>query len=223
MLDARFRPLPKWTRKPALQMEGPRFRSAYSKILDLLEYELEKLNARDILIEAGFELHALRNDGWPRSGIRPLHPGVVLYFSTRDGAMEFPCGTYHKFEANLQAIALTLENLRAIDRYGVTLGHEQYRGFLAIEAAPKQMTVEQAAEFLATTTGHPRAQIVIDPAVYRMAYRAAAVKLHPDNCAGNQDGFLKLQSAKTVLDKHHKLGTANGSDAADETHAGGNK
>lgn len=201
-------------------MERPRFRTKYTEVLNTLEHELGKLNARDILIEAGFPLNTIRNDGWPRGGAQPLHPGVVLYFSTRDGAMEFPCGTYQNFEANLYAIALTLENLRAIDRYGVTLGHEQYRGFLAIEEAPKQMTVEQAAEFIALASGTPSRDTIQNPQAYRGAYRAAAQRLHPD-VTGNSDGFVKLGQAREVLDKHHKLGTANGSDAADERSAGG--
>jgi hypothetical protein len=220
MLDARFRPLPKWTRKPGLQMERPRFRTRYVEVLNALEHELGKLNARDILIEAGFPLNTIRNDGWPRGGSQPHHPGVVLYFTTRDGAMEFPCGTYQNFEANLYAIALTLENLRAIDRYGVTLGHEQYRGFLAIEAAPDQMTVEKAANFVSFFSKVPSDEIIGDPGAYRAAYRVSASQLHPD-VAANPDGFIKLGQAKEVLDKHHKLGTANGSDAADGTHAGG--
>jgi hypothetical protein len=209
MIDARFRPLLNWTRVPKLGMRGSDFRTGYSKTLDKLEYELAKLRAKDVLIEAGFSLDALRNDGWPRSGTSPRHPGVVLYFKNADGAMEFPCGTYHKFEANLHAIALTLENLRAIDRYGVTLGHQQYRGFLAIEA-PKQMTVEDAAAFVARNGGAVSAGVIIESAEwFRTAYRGAAAKLHPD-VTGSREEFDRLAEARAVLDKHHKLGTANG-------------
>jgi hypothetical protein len=221
MLDARFRPLPKWMRKPDLGWERPRFRTAYNKALDALEYELDKLYARDVFIEAGFQLGQLRNDGWPRGGQKPTHPGIVLYFTTQDGAMEFPCGTYENFEANLYAIALTLENLRAIDRYGVTLGHQQYRGFMAIEAAPKQLTVEQAVEFVALASGLPSRDVFSSAEAYRGAYRAAARRLHPD-VAGTPDGFHKLNQAKEVLDRHHGLGTANARPDEATANAGGN-
>jgi hypothetical protein len=215
MLDARFRPLPKWTRVPKLGLQGSSFKTAYNKTLDKLEYELKRLRARDILIEAGFSLEALRNDGWPRGGTYPSHPGVVLYFTCPDGNMEFPCGTYHRFEANLHAIALTLENLRAIDRYGVTLGrHQQYRGFLAIEAAPKQMTVDQAAAFVAIASGLPSQDIIKSAEAWRGAYRAAAARLHPD-VAASPDGFHKLGECRAILDKHHGLGTANASHMAE--------
>jgi hypothetical protein len=204
MLDARFRPLPKWMRKPALAYTRSPFKTAYNRTLDKLESELNKLDARDIFIEAGFALDQIRNDGWPRGGMRPSHPGVVLYFTGPDGAMVFPCGTYGRFEENMHAIALTLENLRAIDRYGVTLGHQQYLGFAAIAAPPAQMSVEAAADFVAKYGGIEPWLVVRDDGDYRKAYRAAASKLHPD-AAGNNDGFYKLGQAKAVLDQHHGL------------------
>lgn len=205
MLDARFRPLPKWTRKPGLEYRRSQFKTQYNKTLDLLEYELGKLNAKNVIIEAGFRLNQIRNDGWPYGGQKPEHPGVVLYFKNGEGDMQFPCGTYQKFENNIYAIALTLENLRAIDRYGVTLGHEQYRGFMALPVAPKEWSVEQAADFIASHVAEFPAPIVIkNPESYRKAYRAAAAKLYPHTPAGNE-GWHQLSQARTILDKHHGI------------------
>lgn len=203
MIDARFRPLPKWTRKPSLGYEKAHFRTAYNKALDLLEYELRKLNASDIFIEAGFSLEGLRNDGWPRGGQRPAHPGIVLYFKAGKTPMEFPCGTFDSFEANLYAIALTLEKLRAIDRYGVTLGHQQYLGFAALPQ-PEQPTVESAAEYVSMNSGIRADVIIDDSALYQAAYRKAAMKLHPD-AGGGAEGFYRLGNAKRVLDQHHDI------------------
>jgi hypothetical protein len=209
MLDARFRPLPKWTRKPGLGGESSPFKTAYNRTLDKLEYELGKLCATDILIEAGFSLEALRNDGWPRGGTTPSHPGVVLYFKSPDGAMEFPCGTYTRFESNMHAIALTLENLRAIDRYGVTLGHQQYIGFASLPPAPEKWSVDQAADFIASVDPNgPKADALISQAdTYRKAYRNAAQKLYPrtDADSSKNDGWYQLGLAKEILDKHHGL------------------
>ena len=210
MLDARFRPLLKWTRKPALAYVNSQFKTAYNRTLDLLEHELGKLDARDVLIEAGFSLDKIRNDGWPYAGSRPDHPGVVLYFKTPDGAMEFPCGTYGLFEANIHAIALTLENLRAIDRHGVTLGHQQYAGFLALPPAPKEWTVDQAAEFIAAVDpkGPSAGSMIADSGVYRKAYRKAALALYPTLGPEQNDGWYQLSLARAILDKHHDLKTA---------------
>jgi len=47
-----------------------------------------------------------------------------------------PCDSFRDWEANLRAIALSLEHLRAVDRYGVTTEEEeQYTGWLRLPAA----------------------------------------------------------------------------------------
>ena len=116
MLDVRFRP-----------MEDPRkhrsrrraaFRSKWNDTISLIEYEMGRLSARDIVIEAGFRLDQIRNDGWPYAKSVPSPSAVRLSFSSRGKPMAFPCDTYQTIDDNLRAIALTLQSLRAIDRYG---------------------------------------------------------------------------------------------------------
>lgn len=215
MLDARVRPLAKWKEKIPLEYRKPQFRSTYTKTLDALEYELNKLEAHDILIEAGYNLQQIRNDGWPRGGTSPSHPGVILYFKSKDGPLRFPCGTYSTFEANLHAIALTLENLRAIDRYGVTLGHQQYLGFKELPPAQGEgWTVEDAAKWLLTRGGYPVTERSVKDTldisdVYRSLYKKVAMDLHPDR-GGALDQFHVLQTVAKLLDEHHGLQTKQG-------------
>jgi len=180
----------------------------YNRTLDLLEYELRQLKARDVRIEAGYNLASLRNDGWPRGGTRPSHPGVVLYFTGVDGDMCFPAGAYSRMEDNLHGIALTLECLRAVDRYGVTMAHEQYRGFLALppaRSASEAWTIDSAVAWLALRTGRTESSLLENRATYREAYRAAAARMHPDNPAGSVDQFAVLQAVSGLLDEHFKL------------------
>ena len=70
--------------------------------------------ARDVRIGAGYSLDQIRNDGWPRHGTAPTHPGVVLYFKSADSPTCFPCGTYGRIKDNLHSIALTLECWRKL-------------------------------------------------------------------------------------------------------------
>lgn len=202
MLDARFKPLLKWNRQPALEYRRAPFKTAYNKTLDKLEYELRKLDATDIVVEAGYSREQIRNDGWPRGGTRPSHAGVVLYFKSVDGPLCFPCGTYASMEDNIHAIALTLENLRAIDRYGVTLQHQQYLGFAALPAPATHGTVEQAAALLGEIANVPARDVLHSREAYRGAYRAAAARLHPDT-GGDRNAWEALQNASVLLEEHH--------------------
>lgn len=70
---------------------------------------------------------------------KATHPDASGYDSTADfqavmatrehGRAVFATDQYEKWEHNVRAIALTLEALRAVDRYGATQGR-QYAGFM---------------------------------------------------------------------------------------------
>lgn len=218
MIDVRFVPLdlaafPGGARKT--RRASTVFSSTYQRTLDRLEHELDKLRAVDVIIQAGYSRADIRNDGWPRSSAKPMHPAVVLSFRSRDANQEysFPCDTFSCFEHNLHAIAFTLEALRAVNRYGVTRGHEQYKGFAQIEAPPdpKRWTVDAAALWM---TGrlqfneHERARLLSDPDFYRRSYRVFAATCHPDANPAARIEWDRLQEARQLLDAHHKLNRA---------------
>lgn len=193
MIDARFRPLETPLYRP--RKRAP-FRAGWNQTLDLLEAELHHLGAKDIIVQAGFQLSEIRNDGWPRSGRRPSHPAVILSFRDSNGTpLSFPCDTYDNHEDNLRAIALSLQALRAVNRYGVTKGHEQYRGFAQLPAADPNARRMEAISFLQRVTGAPWALIVNDiQGTYRMAARA----VHPDH-GGTDEKFHELQRHMEAL------------------------
>ena len=166
MIDLRFVPLTAWPGEATKERRNAAFRSSYLKTLDILEAELKAIRARSIVIEAFYTLEQIRNDGWPRANQNPSHPGVILGFKKPDGPvfyrdgkpyvnivpLSFPCDTYYHIEHNIHAIALSLQALRAVDRYGVTKRAEQYAGWKRIEAPPLAgfSTKEDAAAFIAT-------------------------------------------------------------------------
>lgn len=185
-----FRPLRVWDGPPTSGKRA-QFKASYSETLALLDYELGRLNARNIVIEAAFDERDIRLDGRPRVDARPRLPGVVLSFDSKHGPLRYPCGTFPDWQDNVRAIALSLEHLRAVDRYGVTRRGEQYTGWKALPAPGSYaMTHEQAIAFL-----KPFAEGADGP---RDAYRKAALKLHPDR-GGDAEQFKRLQAAKVVL------------------------
>lgn len=208
MIDLVFRPLEAPANRPRKRSQ---FKATWMKTLDLLEYELAQLGAKDIVVQAGFALSEIRNDGWPRGGAKAKHPAVVLSFRDRKGnPLSFPCDSYDRYEDNLRAIGLSLEALRAVNRYGVTKGHEQYQGFAQLSAPPdpKKWSVEDAAEWMAQRSHSRTSAILGDYNELNQAYRVAASRLHPDRNPDMRADWDRLQEAKALLDAYFSKGAS---------------
>jgi hypothetical protein len=202
MLNAIFRPIENWPGKqtPHHSRQGSRFDSTYMQTLDLLERELNHLCANNIIVQAEVELGQVRNDGWLKSNATVRGPAVILSF-TRGRAQEefsYPCDTFTHWQANLRAIALSLEALRKVDRYGVTSSGEQYQGFKRL-AAPDPAAEKNAALIVLEQLSGIQVSAASSPDAIDTAYRAAARRAHPDVGTGSPELFAKLQAAMSVL------------------------
>jgi hypothetical protein len=202
----RFVPIEKWPGEWPKTVERSPFSSPHAKTLALLDRELTMIGAREIVLQAFFSASKIKSDGWPYADARPSQTGVILSFRTHSkGMLSFPCWRYNKYEDNLRAIALSLEALRAVDRYGVTQRAEQYQGWKQIEGPkPAFPSAEEAARFIAVQAYGPTGERYMDllgsPDVRAKAYRAAAARLHPEAPTGNAEQFLLLQKAREMLD-----------------------
>lgn len=156
------------------------------------------------------KLKHLDTDGLPRANARPEHPGVILSVFTSEGELTFPCDAFDNWQDNLRAIALTLEALRKVNRYGVSQSGQQYRGWRAIESGssvPAEMGPTAAAAFLWTLAGNrnddphdtPLDRMRANSNVARNVYRAARKNSHPDRNGGDSEDFLRAESAAKVL------------------------
>lgn len=201
MIDARFVPIKNWPGKKKTLRKRAIFRVKYPARLDLLESELHKIGSTHILIQAYFDIQDIRNDGWPRSSARPKEPGVIVSFKKRTGELlSFPCDTYDAWEDNLYAIALSLEALRTVDRYGVTKGTEQYQGFKQLEAPAVENVRDEfwALEHLARIAQTQSSSLKGNRGAIDEAYRMASRKTHPDH-GGSVEAFQVVQEAGRIL------------------------
>lgn len=182
-------------RKAGDRRESP-FSGTWQRTVDLLDRELFQLGARDVVIQGYFARGDIRMDGFLRAGSRPTAPGIIVSFKAKGADLSFPCDTFRQWKDNLRAIALALEALRKVERYGVTRQNEQYKGWAKLPPAPDRMRPEDALVFLSIhSTG---GDITADTA--KSAYRAAAARLHPDNQhTGNPHLFTLLVQAKEAL------------------------
>jgi hypothetical protein len=207
------RPLTMWP--GPLTPPGSRQRSPFSAplrgTLTLLARELDMIGAARPVLEVAIPAAQFRVDGRPYARAQAEHPGVVLSLPRTDvGALRYATDRYDTWQDNLRAVALGMEALRKVDRYGITRRHEQYAGFRALPPGtpmpPAAMTVEDAARFLAEH-GQPDGGAVFTaerlladrPEWAALAYRTAARRLHPD-AGGKPEDFHRLQEAKRLVD-----------------------
>lgn len=144
-----------------------------------------------------------RLDGQLRADARPSHPGVILTIDTRKhGTLVYSTDRFDHWKANLRAIALGLEALRKVERYGIANRGQQYAGYRELPsgiALGSAMTIEDAARFIAEQAWPGDAideQEVLDD--LDTAYRAAAKRLHPD-AGGDPEMFRRLTVARDLL------------------------
>lgn len=187
-----------------------RFKASWQSTLDLLGREVEMLDAGLVVIQVDADASDVRRDGVLRAHAKVGFPGVKVSFDSRHGPLTYATDAYDRWyggdppgwQANVRAIALALESLRAVDRYGVTRSGEQYRGWTAIAAASGEfdMTRDQAALLLSGDVAYTAEQILADREIAKRAYRAAAAKHHPDR-GGNTELFRRLTAARDLLDQ----------------------
>jgi hypothetical protein len=215
-----FRAMKNWPGKLRASRDRPPFKTGYSETMRLLERELRMVGAIEPIVEIALHPAQFTREGRPYVEATPEHPGVLVRFAkkvrSKQGDMMliplmFRCDTYTKYEANLRAIAIGLEDLRRIDRYGVTSeAGEQWHGFKALPspgpADDSIVTVEQAARFLVEVSGFAGSYhgLISDANRRRSVYRTAAAKLHPDASSHDPVKWNRLQAANELLERELK-------------------
>lgn len=192
-----------WLRPPS-RRTSTRFSSKWVETEALLLDEVDRLDGKQLVIEVDVREQDVRLDGTLRANAREASsPGVVVAFDSRHGSMLYRCDTFHApytfqgadWQHNVRAVALTLQALRAVDRYGATDTGQQYAGFKAIGGGavampPAPMSRADAALVLAAY-GPADADD-------RSRYRAAIRATHPD-MGGDRAEFDRVQEAARAL------------------------
>lgn len=197
-VEITFRPLPTWPGKPTQFRTASKFKSSYNQTIELLKRELWKLGAKAIVLQVAIDEAQIRRDGQLYADARPRHPGVVLAFDSKHGSLSYPCDRYDDWRDNLRAIALALEALRAVDRYGVTSSAQQYKGWAALPSANGSMGRQEAVKVIETYSGAVNVGSHSREVVEKLI-RVAEMCTHPDSQGGNAEAFKKVQEARRVL------------------------
>ena len=195
-----YRPMDEWPGRRTEVRHPALFRITDTPAL--LQRELALLTARTVEVYLDVADVDLRLDGPPRAKAKVGFSGVMLTFESRLGPLQFVCDNFPDWRENLGAIALTLESLRRVSRYGVVSAGEPYVGFRpAVLPVATAMDVEDAAIVIAEEAEDPLQwpDVVTNRVVRRNLYDVAARKLHRDT-GGGAERLSRLRSAYRVLE-----------------------
>lgn len=218
--EVEYRPVPGWS-DPETSDRGSRYRfkATAHATRTLLRQEAGMLNASDVVVELVAPDSAFYKDG---TGLRSdrshhvAHVGVVVrLIGTKHGDLRYACDAFDGWEANLRAIALGLDALRKIERYGIGKRGEQYTGWAALgvgtpmgsTAPAPPMDFAHACQVLAggtdgMVTSRDVAEDVDDA---KAAYRLTSKRYHPDR-GGSDEVMAKVNEAWALVSAHHGIG-----------------
>jgi hypothetical protein len=198
------RPLTTWPgqQTPHSERRWSPFKAGMRQTLSLLTRELGFLNAQHPVMEVAIPPEKFRIDGKPRADATATHPGVVVSLpKTNVGALRYACDAFYEWQDNLRAIALGLEALRKVERYGITKRGEQYVGFKQLPPGGIQlgagMTQDEALSIIAEHSGDATGDDDL-PTLIRRAKAAA----HPDRNDGDRAAWDRVERAIQVLERN---------------------
>ena len=162
---------PAWPKTEAIKRERGKFQSTLSSALNMLKDEVRLLGGKNLVLSSNCTL----------GHEKPKDPGVVAYFHYDGNEVAVPCDRWQRVEHNVKAIALTIEAMRGMERWGAKhMIKAMFSGFKALPSSEKNWW-----DVLQCRADSP-------PDIIRANYRRLAVDYHPDR------GGTNAQMAETV-------------------------
>lgn len=145
-----------------------------------LQEEVRRLGGKDLILSSNYTL----------GSTNPIEGGVVAYFSYEERQVAIPCDRWDKIEGNVRAIALTIEAMRGMERWGAkSMIAAMFQGFTALN----ERTGKSHWDILGLKPEPlPTEKQVMD------AYRKLAQTAHPDKEGGSHEAFAELGTAKDI-------------------------
>jgi hypothetical protein len=196
------RPMGAYPGRPTTARRSANFKVTPGAALTHLRQELQRAGALRAVLEVDCDPYHVKQDGQLRSDARLRSPAVVVsYEHPTHGMLRFPCDSFDNWTDNIRAIGLSLEALRAVERYGVVRRAEQFLGFKALPSSTTPtMTTQAAADALSAEGQRLAAQILSNRETYEQARALARKHVHPDARAGEREAWDRIEAACVVLD-----------------------
>lgn len=179
-----------WPRTDQFKREAhPRFQQTLASALKKLRGQIELLHGKALVLSSNVTL----------GHENPQDPGVVAYFQLDTHPMAIPCDRWKHVEDNVYAIALTVEAMRGMERWGAK--HMIAAMFSGFKALPDKAGIDY------------RAVLGIDPSaklseeLVTFSYRQRSKTEHPDQ-GGTPERFAAIREAHDMLMKNVRSQTA---------------
>lgn len=157
-------------------------RARWGDTVEILARELRAIGAQRTVLEVDLAERDFRLDGLPRADRRAYTPGIRISFTAGrvpgKPSLRYEVGRFDDWQDNVRAVALALEALRKVDRYGVTKRGEQYAGW-ALPMGAGDPSPDRGRELIREHGG----------------VKAALKATHPDH-GGDADAFADVQAAR---------------------------
>jgi hypothetical protein len=160
-----------------------RFKTSFASARSNLIREIKLLGGDGMICSSDIPR---RQDGLPYAYAKPKSgdPGIACYFKRKGKQLCFACDCYLTVDDNMQAIALTIQALRGIARWGTgDMMEAAFRGFAALP----EKSSSSWWEVLGISINATKEQA-------QFAYRALAKQHHPD-VGGDSEKFRRINEA----------------------------
>lgn len=164
-----------WPKTDPTRRDRGTFKTSLYAALEDLKKQTRLLGGKDLVLSSNYTLGMER----------PKDPGVVAYFTWQELPVAIPCDRWSLIEHNVRAIALTIEAMRGMERWGAK--HMIRAMFTGFKALPERTDAGTWFKTLGVTAD-------ADEKTVKEAYRLLAQKHHPDK-GGDRDLFHRTQAA----------------------------
>lgn len=205
MVRWQIEPMSTWMYPETKARRNNPFAASWQATMDLLTRELDHLDVVGaVALRVVGDQSDVRRDGMLRASARLVHPGVAVSFQSRKhGPLTYPCDTFSgtsgglaPWQANARAIALGLEALRRVERYGIASRGEQYAGWRAIGSGTEESPFTSRQEAVAWLAKLTESSTLVPAPV--LLKRGAAVA-HPDRNGGDTSLWERYDAARQLL------------------------
>jgi len=163
-----------WPRTEPQRREHSKFKTTLTAAISNMTTEIKRMGGTAIILSSNCAL----------GQTNATDPGVVVYFQWQGTAMAVPCDRWNRVDANVQAIALTIEAMRGMERWGAKhMIRAMFSGFKQLTSGSRRPWWDVMGILADSPTDLVHAR-----------YRELAKQRHPDT-GGNGELFATLQNA----------------------------